>query len=162
MDDKYHCFYEMMEGIYDDWKIPHRFRFLLRMHELNFVGLMNNNGTCNSEIRNANTTDKEPKGRIFQFSNKQDTVTTARRKWLCAIKDKYNWFWDVLHCPSRASTLSVDDAIKFEDIKEIVKFINPKAYYMALNDNAYIERMFIMKEKARDQQAWAKSRHKFF
>ena len=50
----------------------------------------------------------------------------------------------------------------FEVIKEIVKFINPKAYYMALNDTSYNERLILIKEKAKDQHPWVVTRHKYF
>lgn len=33
---------------------------------------------------------------------------------------------------------------------------------MAMSDNVYIERLFILKEKARDQQSWVKTRHNYF
>lgn len=105
MDDEYHCFYEMMEGIYDDWRIPHKFRSLFRMHELSYIGVMINDASCSSDIHRAKTLDKEPKGRIFEIFSKQDTIEVARRKWLCAIKQDYIWFWDILHSSGGASSV---------------------------------------------------------
>ena len=162
MVQSYKLFYEMMEDYYDQWEIPPRFRSILRIHEWKYIMLMIHDVDHTSEVHQAQIFHHYPAGKIFDFYDKFDPIDVARAKWLCTIHHDYVWFWNTLHSFANPLVLSYQDAIKFQDIKEIVKFINPKTYYLALNKPTYCERLLIIQEKAKDKQAWIVTRHKFF
>ena len=151
-----------MEDYYNDWNVPHKYRSIFRSHELNYLSLMIHDIKPSSYMKNLSPIDQEPKGKIFNYFNKYDNVETARFKWLSAIKNDYIWFWRILHDFSSDFYLSSQDSVKFQDLIDIIKFINPRAWHLALLDPIYSKRIAKMVEKARFCEHWIVSRHKFY
>ena len=67
-----------------------------------------------------------------------------------------------MHKDVYPSNLSRDNLVKFSDIYDIIKFINPKAIYQATEDPVYSQRILGILKKSQDLSPWVTTRHKYF
>ena len=103
-----------------------------------------------------------PQGKILKYFNKYDNIKIARQKWLAAIKHDYAWFWDILHQFHPKTKLPPYEIVKFQDLAEIIKFINPKAWNLSIVDPIYSKRIAKIVHNVKHYKHWVVSRHKFY
>ena len=162
MHQQYKEHWELMEKYYDDWCIPHNYRSIFRIHELNYISLMIHDILPTSYMKILSPTDSKPKGKLFNYFEKYDDVKSARMKWLSAIKKDYIWFWKTLHEYHPKIKLSSYEIVKFDDLSHIIKFINPKAWFLAISDPIYSKRIAKITQNAKFSRHWVVTRHKFY
>ena len=162
MEYSYIEFHDLMEDIYDCWDIPDENRSIFRNEEFKFITLLLHDENASSILHNDSYQEREPSGTLFKYFSRDDTISTARFKWLSAIKQDYIWFWNTLHKDVYPSSLSSDDLVKFSDLYEIIKFINPKAIYQTTEDPIYSQRLLGIINKSIGKHPWITTRHKYF
>ena len=85
--------------------------------------------------------DQEPKGRIYQFSTKQDDINAARAKWLAAIWPECDLFWEILLSQTYPEDCPLNKAVLVLDMIPIVRFLNPQALMMIHEHKMYRDRL---------------------
>ena len=98
---------------------------------------------------------------MFDFFSKDDNVSTARYKWLAALKKEYKIFWKTLLNEVRPEDMDKTILVMINDLVPVVEFINPRAMHMIYNHVNYSARLNELLSSAAQHKHFVSTRHRF-